>query len=120
MELQLGLRYSIFHYLGQETVFSYEDGIPRNINTIVDTTTYEENEIIQSYDSWEPRVGLKFKLNETNIIKLSYNKTSQYIHLITNTITPMPYNMWKPSNGNIKPQTGHQFSFGYFTSFHNT
>lgn len=121
IKLDLGIRYSMFHYLGDEEIFNYQPGVPRNINTITDTVNYKNNELIQFYDNIEPRINLKFELDERNFIKLSYNKTAQYIHLISNTITPSPYNMWKPCNNNIKPSVGQQFSLGYFTTlFKNT
>jgi hypothetical protein len=57
-----------------------------------------------------------YSFDNKSSVKFSYNKTIQYLHLISNTTIPTPYDMWKPCNNNIKPTVNHQFSAGYFTS----
>ena len=41
----------------------------------------------------------------------------QYIHLLSNTTTISPTDIWKLSDPNIKPQSGYQVSVGYYQNF---
>jgi hypothetical protein len=47
-------------------------------------------------------------------LKVSYNTLRQYIHLLTNTMTVSPTDIWKLSDQFIKPQTGDQISVGLY------
>ena len=47
-------------------------------------------------------------------LKLSYNRTRQYVHQLSNTNTPSPVDMWAPVNPYIRPQIGDQLTCGYF------
>jgi hypothetical protein len=50
-------------------------------------------------------------------IKASYNRTAQYIHLISNTTASNPLDIWTPSTNNIQPQKADQWGVGYFRNF---
>ncbi|MEP3390458.1 MAG: hypothetical protein ABJO02_19860, partial [Reichenbachiella sp.] len=63
------------------------------------------------------RFSVKYQLNKYNSFKASYNKTSQYLHLISNTTASNPLDVWTPSSNNIKPQIGHQVALGWFRNF---
>ena len=39
---------------------------------------------------------------------------SQYLHLLSNTSSPTPLDVWTPSGKYVKPQILHQFALGYF------
>jgi len=54
---------------------------------------------------------------DVNSLKFGYNRINQYIHLISNTTASSPVDLWQTSNYHIKPQTGDQFSLGYFRNF---
>ena len=42
---------------------------------------------------------------------------SQYLHLLSNTSSPTPLDVWTPSGKYVKPQLLDQFAIGYFRTF---
>ena len=42
---------------------------------------------------------------------------TQYLHLISNTQSPTPLDVWAPSDDFLKPQILDQVAFGYFKNF---
>jgi hypothetical protein len=52
-------------------------------------------------------------------VKASYNRIYQFLHLLTNTTTTTPTDLWLPSSNNVKPQVADQVSLGYFRNFKN-
>lgn len=115
--INAGIRYSMFNYLGAHSVYSYVPGQPRTENTITDTTSYAKNKNIKTYQGPEYRVALRYSLSDNASLKLSYNTLRQYIHLLSNTTTISPTDIWKLSDPNIQPQTGEQYSLGYYQNF---
>lgn len=53
-------------------------------------------------------------LSDASSVKLNYNRTRQYLHLLTNTTSISPTDTWKLSDYYLKPQTADQFSMGYY------
>ncbi|MCC2547761.1 TonB-dependent receptor [Hymenobacter sp. BT175] len=64
------------------------------------------------YHSPEPRVSARFMLTEDVSLKASYARTSQFIHLLTNSGIGLPTDLWVPATAKIKPQTAQQFAVG--------
>ena len=87
--------------------------------TPIDTISIARDASIKSYLNLEPRVSAAYQLSENSSIKASYNRTAQYIHLISNTSSPTPFDIYAPSGQFIKPQLGDQFAVGYFKGFEN-
>ncbi|MFN6944528.1 MAG: TonB-dependent receptor [Cytophagaceae bacterium] len=114
-EVEYGLRFTIFSQLGKGEVFTYE-GEPAN-GIITDTTTYERLESIKDYYGVEPRLSARYTLTEASSVKASYNRTYQYLHLMSNSTAPLPLNMWMPSTVHIRPQSADQVAAGYFRNF---
>ncbi|KAB2816067.1 TonB-dependent receptor [Phaeocystidibacter marisrubri] len=116
--LLAGLRYSGITNYGPREIVNYDPNAPTRENSaIVDTTFYPKNGIIASYyglDGFEPRLALNYTIDETQSLKLSYNRTRQYIHLISNTTSPTPVDVWRPSGKYIQPATADQIAIGYF------
>jgi hypothetical protein len=115
--LSAGIRYSLFNYLGPHDEYTYEPGVPKDTTTILDTTVYKSGQVIKTYHAPEIRIGLRYILNETSSIKLSFNSTRQYIHMLSNTVTISPTDIWKLSDPYIQPQQGAQISLGYYRNF---
>ena len=119
-----GVRYSSFYNFGARDVINYTptaNGTVRN-NLIVDTTSYASGELIEGYDGLqgiEPRLGINFKTTENSAIKASYNRTRQYIHLISNTTSSLPIDTWRPAGRFIKPGTADQVALGWNRNFAN-
>jgi hypothetical protein len=119
--IQGGLRFSQYEIRGPNNVFVYQPGEPQSPTSIIDTLTFSKNEKIKTYNGLEPRLSVKFSVTENSSIKVSYNKTIQYLHLVSNTTAVSPLDLWKSSNYYIKPEIGHQIALGYFRNlFNNT
>jgi CarboxypepD_reg-like domain/TonB-dependent Receptor Plug Domain len=119
LSLDAGLRYSMFNYLGPRDVYSYVPGLPKETATITDTTSYAKGKVIKTYQGPEYRVSLRYALTENASFKLGYNTLRQYIHQLSNTISISPTDIWKLTDVNIKPQTGQQYSLGFYKNFHS-
>lgn len=112
--ISVGLRYSYFMQLGPLAVRTYQAGSTRSDGTVVDSTFYQSGKIIQTYGGFEPRLGLKYSLNEESSVKLGYNMMRQYMQVISNTTTPLPTSRWATSSPHIRPQVSQLLTAGYF------
>ncbi len=108
-----GLRYSMFNLMGPVDDFTFDE----ERENITDTTTYSTGEIFKTYGGLEPRLAVTYLLNEKSSVKLSYNRMRQYIHLLSNTGSSSPTDLWIPSSSTVKPQIGDQVAMGYFRNF---
>ena len=119
LSLNAGLRYSMFNYLGPHDTYNYVAGLPRETATITDTVSYSSGKIIKTYQGPEYRISLRYVLPGDASIKIGYNTLRQYIHQLSNTITISPTDIWKLSDAYIKPETGQQYSLGFYKNFHS-
>ncbi|MCB0689458.1 MAG: TonB-dependent receptor [Saprospiraceae bacterium] len=119
ISLNYGLRLSHFNYTGSGNAYTFAPTIAGKRRTPIDIKTYDQWESIQTYLNLEPRFSLKWQVSPEASIKTSYNRTSQYIHLISNTTASTPVDVWTPSTNNIKPQLGDQVALGYFRNLQN-
>lgn len=126
--IQAGLRLSTFNRLGQDELNVYANDNPILFNEAlqiyqkakpIDTLSFNRSETIKSFANLEPRFAVSYQLNETSSIKASYNRTAQYIHLISNTTSPTPFDIYAPSGKYIDPQLADQVALGYFKNFEN-
>ena len=78
-----------------------------------------KSETIQNYSSLEPRVSLNVLLGNTSSLKASYNRMTQYIHLLSNTAASSSLDVWTPSTNNIEPEIADAYVIGYFKNFKN-
>jgi len=115
--VNMGLRYSLFNYLGPQTVNNYAPNLPRTTSNLLDSTTYGSNKFIKTYGGPEIRVAARYIVSENFSIKAGYNTLRQYIHLLSNTTAISPTDVWKLSDPNIKPQFGDQVSLGFYKNF---
>ncbi len=123
LNLEYGLRYSLFYRLGGQPLNIYENNQPVNYNPTtnvyssadpIGTENFGKSDVIASFDGLEPRFAASFQLNDNTSFKASYQRMNQYIHLISNTNAPTPLDVWAPSGKFIKPQISDQFAVGYF------
>ncbi|WP_425236958.1 TonB-dependent receptor [Ulvibacterium sp.] len=123
---QYGLRYSIFNRLGGQAMVDYANDQPVVYNstlgiyqrgTEIGETDFEKGETIKSYGNLEPRVSLAYQLNDVSSVKAGYSRVAQYIHLLSNTTSVTPLDVWTPSGQFIEPQLSDQYALGYFRNF---
>ncbi|MBR9998357.1 MAG: TonB-dependent receptor, partial [Cyclobacteriaceae bacterium] len=109
-----GLRFNIFQQTGPGDVFLYQSGLPRSPDSIIDTIGYSQGEIVESFNTLEPRLSLKYSIDPVSSIKLSYNRMNQFIHLISNTTAAVPVDFWQVSGPYYSPQRSDNYSLGYY------
>lgn len=118
--LQYGLRLSHFQQVGAGTVNIYQNPDQPQKDEITETVEYKKGEKIgDPFIHLEPRIGMKFTLNSLSSVKASYNRMVQNLHLISNTQSPSPLDIWLPTSTYIKPLIVDQVSLGYFRNFAN-
>jgi len=128
LTFEYGLRYSNFSRLGQDEINSYENNNPVIYNEefkryesaeAIGINTYKRSDVLASFQNFEPRFSLSYLVNEESSVKMSYNRMVQYLHLLSNTSSPTPLDIWTPSGQFVKPQKLDQFAVGYFKSIKN-
>jgi hypothetical protein len=112
--VDFGFRYSTFSALGASSQRIYQEGVPLNEGTITEIKEFKKNEIIKTYGGFEPRIAARYIIADNLSVKGGYDKTYQYIHLLSNNTTQSPTDTWKLSDLNVKPQVAEQFSLGLY------
>lgn len=112
IEVLYGLRGSAFSVLGKGDFYTLDQQ-----HHVTDTTFYKSGKIVKTYFNIEPRVSVNYSLNNTSSVKAAYARTSQNIHLLSNTAMSELSERWTSSSNYIKPQIADQVSFGYFHNF---
>lgn len=117
LDIRYGARLSIFQNIGEGTVQLYA-----NSNNVVDPQPTEllefgPFETIKYYIGLEPRFSMRYLLNNSSSVKISYNRLYQNTHLIASGTVPLPFNTWQPSGYYLKPQRSDQVAAGYFRNF---
>lgn len=110
--VQYGLRYSLFDYVGKGTAYTFDE-----LGNKTSETKYAKGKTIKYYGGLEPRLSVKYEIDPTQSIKAGYTRNNQYMHLLSNSTTSSPTDLWVPSSNNVKPQVVDQVSLGYFRNF---
>jgi hypothetical protein len=114
ISINAGIRLSAFAAYGKRPVLVYDPGYAKSKSTVTDTLNYGAGAIHKFYGGPEFRVSVNFRTSNTNSIKVNYNRTRQYLHLLSNTTSISPTDTWKLSDYHLKPQTGDQFAAGFY------
>lgn len=126
LALSYGLRVSSFLRLGQDELNVYDNDNPVIFNEAlqiyekadpIGTESFSRSDIIESFANLEPRFSLAYQLNDQSSVKASYNRMAQYLHLLSNTSSPTPLDVWTPSGKYVEPQILDQVAIGYFRTF---
>ena len=114
LSFNLGLRFTKFANYGPGVVYNYATGVPRSSSTIIDSTVYKAGDIIKTYNGLEPRVAMKYNLENGGSLRLSYQRIHQFVSQISNTAVISPADYWKSADPNIAPLINDQIALGYF------
>jgi len=118
LTMRYGLRYSYFQQIGKGKVREYLHPDQPNEKEVIGTIEYGSGKLVPpAYHNLEPRLALKYMLSPESSIKASYNRMVQNLHLISNTNSPTPLDIWLPSSTYIKPLIANQIGLGYFRNF---
>ena len=120
LKIYAGLRFSSFFALGSSDVRTYTPGMPRVEENITDTLNFGRGDLIRTYAGLEPRLNLRYLLNDQSSLKFSYNRGYQYLFVLSNTVAMSPTDQWKLVDYHIAPQLLDQLSAGYYLDFPGT
>lgn len=119
LSVNVGLRLSSFLALGPQTVMLYDPGYSKSKTTVTDTLNVEPGHVSRKYAGPEFRLSLNFRINESNSFKINYNRTRQYVHLLSNSTSISPTDTWKLCDYYLKPQIGDQVAAGFYKVLFN-
>jgi hypothetical protein len=114
LSVDAGLRMSGYCSLGPASVMLYDPAYTKSTSTIIDTLNFKPGAITSKYAGLEPRVSLNFRISDRNSFKLNYNRTRQYLHLLSNSASISPTDTWKLCDYYLKPEIGDQVAIGFY------
>jgi outer membrane cobalamin receptor len=112
LSLSLGLRFSDFMQLGPGNIYTFNAS-----GDLINTTTYKSWQKVVNFAGLEPRFNVTWLSSSTASLKAFYSYSKQYMHLLSNSSSDSPTDIWLPSSNNVKPSTANQFGLGYFRNF---
>jgi len=114
LKIGAGLRYSWFQQIGPYKKYSTDADGNR-----IDSTVYGSGKGVKSYGGLEPRLTVRYALNDETSVKASVTRNLQYIHLVSNAGTTLPTDIWVPSTYKVKPQLSWLYAAGLFKNFND-
>ncbi len=115
-----GIRYSLFNYLGPQSVFQYSDNSAYELENIIDTLSYSAGKTIKHYSGPEIRAAFNYTFTKDFSVKWSYNRMRQYLFMLSNTTSISPTDRWKLTDPFITPPISDQFSIGLYKNLNNS
>lgn len=83
---------------------------PLKINAGIHASAFAVED--EFYTSVQPRLGLRYLLDNDLAIKAGFSTMTQYINLLTSEALSLPTDLWVPSTARIKPQQSWQVALG--------
>ena len=112
--IEYGVRLSSFSAIGPGNFYTFNsEGTP------IDTIKSSSGEFVKTYFNIEPRLAINYMVDEKSSIKASYGRNTQNLHLLSNSTSGSPTDLWIASSNNVKPELCDQVSLGYFRNFFN-
>ncbi|WP_440134830.1 TonB-dependent receptor [Chitinophaga sancti] len=109
LKINYGLRLSVFNIFGPGKYYTYNaEGDP------ADSTKYDAADLVKTYINLEPRAAASYQLDSISSLKFAYSRNTQNLHLITNSASTQPTDLWILSSPNVQPEIADQVSLGYY------
>ena len=127
LSVRYGLRFNQFLRLRQQGLQSYINDDPLDFDENLKiynpanplTSSFDNNSsVFKTFNNVEPRINISYSFKDQSL-KASYNRLNQYLHLISNTSSPTPLDIWVPSGPYLKPQKLDQFAMGFYKNGKN-
>ncbi len=112
IKVNAGLRYSWFQQVGPYSIYNTDANGNRT-----DSTIFKSGEAVKTYGGLEPRFTLRYGIDDATSIKASVTRNLQYIHLVSNSGSTLPTDLWVPSTYRVKPQVSWLYAAGLFKNF---
>jgi len=127
LSVRYGLRFNQFLRLRQQGLQSYINDDPLDFDENLKIYnpanpliySFDNNSsVFKTFNNVEPRINISYSFKDQSL-KASYNRLNQYLHLISNTSSPTPLDIWVPSGPYLKPQKLDQFAMGFYKNGKN-
>ncbi len=112
VKIHTGIRYSWFQQVGPYKIYQSDDNGNR-----LDSTVFGSGKAVKTYGGLEPRLTIRYALNDETSVKGSVTRNLQYIHLVSNSGTTLPTDIWVPSTYKVRPQISWLYAAGFFKNF---
>lgn len=112
LKISYGVRLGMFNVLGEGDYYTFNAA-----GDITDTSSYGAFEVAKTYYTLEPRISAAFILNEYSSVKAAYSRNSQNLHLLSNSTSSSPTDLWIMNSLMVKPELSDQVALGYFRNF---
>lgn len=112
LKLEYGLRASIFSVAGEPDRYDFVDVNELNVDF--------HGSDKKTYANLQPRLCAVYLLDESSSLKAGYSRNYQHLHMLSNSNSGTPLDVWQPSSSTIEPQISDQFSLGYFRNLQGT
>lgn len=117
LDINFGLRYSLYAPLGEKKVYLYKEGVEKTIGNIVDSLSFGNFEVINWNSFPEIRAAIHLKTDRNGALKFAFNQMHQNLFMLNTSIAIAPNSQWKLADYHLKPATGNQVSAGVFRNF---
>jgi hypothetical protein len=112
IKINAGIRESFFQQIGK-----YKTYVKDANGNRTDSTTYGWGQPVKTFYGFEPRLTIRYALDDETSLKAAITRNVQYIHLVSNAGTTLPTDIWVPSTLKVKPQISWQYALGLFKNF---
>lgn len=112
LKISYGVRLGMFNVLGEGDYYTFNAA-----GDVIDTSSYGAFEVAKTFYTLEPRISAAFILNEYSSVKTAYSRNSQNLHLLSNSTSSSPTDLWIMNSLMVKPELSDQVALGYFRNF---
>ncbi|MCW3114247.1 MAG: collagen-binding protein [Segetibacter sp.] len=112
LQFNYGLRLTNYSILGPGNFYTYNKA-----GEVTNTLTYRKGKIVENYFNAEPRFSTSFQVSKTSSVKASFTRNVQNLHLLSNSTSSNPTDLWLSSSNNVKPEIADQVALGYYRNF---
>ena len=112
LRIEYGSRLTLFSALGPGNSYVYNTN-----GKIAEVAIHQSGQFIKTYLDLEPRVTIDYLINRQSSVKASLGRNVQNLHLLSNSTSGNPTDLWIPSSDNVKPELSDQVSLGYYRNF---
>ncbi len=116
LKAEYGFRLSGFQRVGPGNRYELDKGDLQEYR-VTDSVGIDPWTVDTTFLGWEPRLSLRYTLDEKSSIKASYQRMVQYVQRARSSTAGAPFDTWYTTNNNIPPQTSNQVALGYFRNF---
>lgn len=111
LQLSAGLRLDLFSALGGRPYY-HIDGE----GNITDTLHFSNTYLVKTYTSLQPRMSLRWKIGQNQVVRAGYSRTMQSIQALRNSSMALPFDRYTMASNIVRPQLADQMAVGWATA----